>query len=296
MEIIDTHHHLWDLDANHYPWLSPSSDAPPLPNFADLCQNYLVDDFRAEFGRHDIVKSVHVQAEHDESEPVRETAWLQQVADDPASGGFPHAIVAYADLSEPDVERVLVAHRQYPNVRGIRQSLNYDPQSQAGVAAAPIDFLTHDGWLAGFELLRKHDLSFDLQCFPWQLAGAADLAARQPDTQLILNHTGMPVPINDGNDLWRRGMRTLAQCPNVVVKISGLALFSAGDQDLVRSLATETLTTFGPERCMFASNFPVDKMVTSYDTIWSTFREITSLFSEDEQRALFRDNAERIYR
>ena len=86
-DIIDAHHHLWDLEENHYPWLTPNPETDPFPNFADLCQNYLLEDFRADCANQNIVKSVHVQAEHDEDDPVRETAWLQKIADDPSSGG-----------------------------------------------------------------------------------------------------------------------------------------------------------------------------------------------------------------
>lgn len=125
---VDAHHHLWDLKANSYPWLTPGDAPSPFPGFEKLCRDYLVSDFRADGARQAIVKSVHVQAEHDEADPVRETAWLQSVADAPASGGFPHAIVAFADLSESGVERILEGHRAFANTRGIRQMLNFDPR------------------------------------------------------------------------------------------------------------------------------------------------------------------------
>ena len=114
---VDAHHHLWDLETNHYPWLTPSPEGGPLPDFEKLCQNYLLADFRADCANQHIVKSVHVQAEHDEEDPVRETAWLQAVADDPASCGFPHAIVAGANLERDDVEGVLVASGERDPVR-----------------------------------------------------------------------------------------------------------------------------------------------------------------------------------
>lgn len=304
---VDAHHHLWNLDENPYPWLTPSPGGDPWPNFSDLCRNYLVSDFQADIANQNIVKSVHVQAEYDEADPVAETAWLQQVADSPGSGGFPHAIVAWADLSQPDVESVLEGHRAYPNLRGIRQMLNHTPQESAAgqvevddgnVLGKHGNLLAHAGFLRNFSLLRKLDLSFDMQLFPWQTEEASKLVAAHPDTQIVLNHTLMPFDRSDeGLAVWRRGLETYAGFPNVVIKISGLGMAPGGfDAEMNRRLASETLEVFGPERCLFASNFPVDRLMSDYDTIWDLFREVVSEFSEDEQEAVLRTNAERVYR
>jgi predicted TIM-barrel fold metal-dependent hydrolase len=299
-EIVDAHHHLWDLEENEYPWLTTEADSIPLPDFQKICRNYLIEDFREDARHQSIVKSVHVQAEHDESDPVRETAWLQRIADDPASGGFPHAIVAFADLSLPNAEAILEAHRQFPNLRGIRQSLNHTPGPDGDVAAAMPrrDLLADEAWQRGFGLLRRYDLSFDMQIFPWQAEAGVRLAMEHADTPIVLDHTGMPVDRSEeGLALWRRAMRALARCPNLSVKISGLGMAADGwNEAQVRLLIDETLELFGPERCLFASNFPVDKLMVDYDTLWNTFREATSGLSADERQALFRGNAERFYR
>lgn len=301
-EVVDAHHHLWDLEANHYPWLTTEAASFPLPNFQEICHDYLLADFRADAARQNVVKSIHVQAEHDARDPVRETAWLQGVADARGSGGFPHGIVAYADLADPGVEAVLAAHRAYPNVRGIRQSLNRPPEA-AGDAGAAVaqpagDLLADAGWRQRFGLLRKYELSFDMQLFPWQHAAGSALAAQHPDIQILLDHTGMPVVRGEeGLALWRQGMRGFAACPNVAVKISGLGMCAEGWRDeQARALVAETLDLFGPERCLFASNYPVDRLMQEYDVIWGVFREAVAAFSPDEQRALLRGNAERLYR
>lgn len=299
---VDAHHHLWDLQANHYPWLMPGEGPPPFPNFPLLCRNYLVEDFRADGARQTIVKSVHVQAEHDESDPVRETAWLQGVADAPGSGGFPHAIVAFADLAEPGVEAILEGHRRHRNTRGIRQMLNFDPRPAEGPSRHALDkrrdLLADAGFLARFSLLRKYDLSFDMQLFPWQAGAAAKLVAAHPDTQFIVNHTLMPFDRSEtGLAVWRQGLAILAAFEHVAIKISGLGMSATGwDTETSRRLARETIEIFGPGRCLFGSNFPVDRLMIDYDTPWQVFREVVAAYSEDEQRALLQGNAERVYR
>lgn len=302
LSAVDAHHHLWDLQANHYPWLTPGAGPPPFPNFESLCRDYLVADFRTDAARQAIVKSVHVQAEHDEADPVRETAWLQSVADRPESGGFPHAIVAFADLSERAVEKILAGHCEHRNMRGIRQMLNYDPRAEAAQARHALDkrknLLVDDQFLANFGLLRKFALSFDMQLFPWQAGEAAKLVAVHPDTQFIVNHTLMPFDRSEaGLAIWREGLSTLAAFPNVAIKISGLGMSATGwNTDLSRRLVNETLERFGVERCLFGSNFPVDRLMIDYDTPWQVFRESVAGYSEHEQRALLCGNAERVYR
>jgi len=297
MKIVDAHHHLWDLEAHRYPWLSPET-RHPAGDLTPICRSYRLADFLEDARDQELVKSVHVQAEIDRADPVRETAWLQRVADDPASGGFPHAIVAFADLADPEVEAVLEAHARYPNVRGIRFLLNYEEDAPLYCATTRGDWLTDPQWRQGYALLEKYRLSFDLQIFWQQMADALDLASAFPNIQLILNHTGLPrsrEPDYVAN--WRQGMRTLATAPNVAAKISGLAMFHHNwTPEVIRPFVLDTIEIFGPERCLFASNFPVDRLQSSYDALWQAFDQITADFSEPERRMLFHDNAIRYYR
>ena len=103
MRIIDAHHHLWDLRRHQYPWIRPDT-AHPAGDLTPICKSYLLGDFLGDARNQELAKSVHVQAEIDRADPVKETAWLQAIADDPNSGGFPHGIVAFADLAGPKVE------------------------------------------------------------------------------------------------------------------------------------------------------------------------------------------------
>ncbi|MDX1376242.1 MAG: amidohydrolase family protein, partial [Burkholderiales bacterium] len=153
-------------------------------------------------------------------------------------------------------------------------------------------------WRAGYALLERHGLHFELQTPWWHLAEAVDLARDFPRTQIVLNHAGLPADRSaEGLAGWGAAMRALAACPNVAVKISGLGLpgrpWRVEDNAPIVRAAIET---FGVARCMFASNYPVDRLVASYDTIMSGFRVIVADRPAAERRALFHDNAARIYR
>jgi predicted TIM-barrel fold metal-dependent hydrolase len=295
MHIIDAHHHLWDLERHHYPWLA--NPAPhPAGDLEPLRQSYRLADFLEDARHQDLVKSVHLQAAM--ADPVAETAWLQSLADEPAGRGFPHAIVAFADLADAHVEAVIEQHCRYPNLRGIRFMLNHIEGEPLYCMTERGDWLRDAAWRRGYAQLEKYRLSFDLQVYCHQMAEAAELAGAFPNIQVMLNHAGLPHRRDpDYVASWRRGMRILAERPNVAAKISGLAMFDHDwTADTIRPFVLDTIGIFGPERCMFASNFPVDRLHNDYDAIWTAFDRITADFSESERRRLYHDNAQRLYR
>jgi predicted TIM-barrel fold metal-dependent hydrolase len=297
VRIIDAHHHLWDLERDAYPWLRPET-RHPAGDLTPISRSYRLDDFLGDAAGMELVKSVHLQAEIDRRDPVKETAWLQAIANAPGSGGFPHGIVAFADLADPQVEATLERHCRHPNVRGIRYILNYEEGEPLYCATDRGDWLRDPQWREGYALLARFGLSFDLQIFWQQMQDALDVARAFPETQIILNHTGMPRK-RDGDYVasWRDGMRTLATAPNVAAKISGLGMFHHDwTEEVIRPFVLDTIEILGVERCMFASNFPVDKLHADYHVIWQAFDQITADFSPDERRALFHDNAARVYR
>lgn len=153
-------------------------------------------------------------------------------------------------------------------------------------------------WRSGFALLAGNDLSFDLQTAWWHFDEAADLARTYPQTQIIVNHTGLPADRSEeGIDAWGAAMRTLAREPNVAVKISGIGTPEAAwTTESNRRVVLETIDAFGIKRCMFASNYPVDSLVASFDTLFDGFLAITASFDENERRQLFHNNAIRFYR
>ena len=295
MKIVDAHHHLWDLKANHYPWLLDPKTPRLYGDHAPICHDYVLADYLADIGSLEIVKSVHVQADHDFADPVKETRWLQSVADNAANPrGLPNAIVAFADLAADDAADILEAHCQSPNMRAIRQALN-------GIVTNPArhpDILHDARWLSNVGLLRRFNLSFDLQVLPVQMASAAELIDQHPELPFVLLHIGLPMDQSeDGLRSWRTGLRLLAERPNLDVKISGFGMLDRKwTTESIRPLVLTTIEAFGPKRVMFGSNFPVDGMMASFDRIWQAYIEITASFSDDEKRMMFADNACRFYR
>jgi len=261
-----------------------------------LQRNYLVADLLADAARQGLEKSVHVQANFNPADPVGETAWLEEIAALPESRGFPHGIVAFADFSSGGVQSVLEGHARFPRTRGIRQVLNRhaDPK----LNRAPKDYLADEAWQANLGELRRYGWSFDVQVYWQQMAAVAALARRYPDLQFVLDHAGMPAERDaQGLEGWGRGMRQLAACPNVAVKLCGYGMVDVRwTVESIRPLVLQPIEWFGPQRCMFASNFPVDRLMASYDRLWDAYRQITAGFSEAERQQLFVSTAERIYR
>lgn len=292
--ITDAHHHLWDLRRGHnYPWLQDRPLATGVCGDVEpIAMNYLLDDLVRDSAGYDLVKSVHIEAVA--ADPVGETRWLQGLAD---RTGFPHAIVARAELQAPDVEATLAAHAQFANLRGIRHIVNWHRDPRLAFTGRS-DLLRDPAWLAGFGLLGKYGLSFDLQLYPSQMKDARDLARRNPDTLIVLNHAGMPVdPDPDGIAAWRSGMKRLAAADNVVAKISGLGMVDhRWTVDSIRPFVRHTIDCFGTERTMFGSNFPVDGLYSSFATLYRAFEAVIADLSEAEQDRLFHANAVRHYR
>jgi predicted TIM-barrel fold metal-dependent hydrolase len=292
-EIVDAHHHLWDKAALPYPWLEGPPFAPSVAgDVGPISGDYLLDHFRADAAGYRLTGSVHVDG--GTSDPLGETAWVQALTD---AQELPTAIVAGARLHQPDIEEVLEKHAAHSAVRGVRHILNWDPDPNITFVDRP-DLMTDPAWLKGYAALARHGLSFDLQVYPWQLAAAAELAARFPETPMILNHCGMPIHQRDiGLKTWQNGMRRLAAEPNTSVKISGLGMVDwHWSCKSIRPLVLETIDVFGPERCMFASNFPVDRLYSSFADLYAAFETIVAGFSQHEQHAMFAANARRIYR
>jgi predicted TIM-barrel fold metal-dependent hydrolase len=293
IHLIDPHHHLWNLDENYYPWLSNKVAPAAWGTYDELLTNYTIEDFLSDAQGQNLVKSVHLDVGYDPSDPVGETRWLQGIAD---IHGFPHGIVGFADLSRPDVADILDGHLEHANFRGVRGSMNYHLETAKTYQPRPEVSRTTE-WRRGFAEVRQRGLSFDLQLYYPQMQEFFELASDFPDVQILLNHTGMQVDGPDHFDPWRQGMASLAQAPNVACKISGLGM---GDHHWTAKSITPyvevALESFGVERCMFASNFPVDKLFSSYGEVFDAFREITDGYSASEKSALFHDNAQHYYR
>jgi predicted TIM-barrel fold metal-dependent hydrolase len=298
IKIVDAHHHLWDLNNadTKYSWLMVTEGEAFFGDYAAIRKSYLLEDYIEDAKNQNIIKSVHVQAEHDDDKPVNETAWLQNLADTHSSK-LPNAIVAFADFSKNNVSEILDAHQEYKNTRGIRQILSYN-KDEPKYSHATEDFMKDSSWVENFKHIRNRNLSFDIQIYKHQMEDAVNLANKYNDVLFILNHTGEPCyQSKEYIESWEQNMTKLAKCENVVAKISGLGMFDPQwTINSTRIFVEKTIQTFGIERCMFASNFPVDKIFNSFDTYWNSFKEITKNYSENDKRLLFSSNAEKYYR
>lgn len=294
MKIIDAHQHFWDLEANYLPWLSDRPVAFRYGDYAPLKRNYMPSDYRGDADGFELAGSVFVETEWDPADPLGEVEWVGRLR---TGAGLPSVMVAQAWLDRPDAERVLAAHADTDFVRGIRHKPKAAVRPQDFEPGAP-GSMADPEWRRGYALLARSGLSFDLQTPWWHLCEALDLAESFPETQIILNHTGLPSDRSEeGLAGWRAAMRLLARAPNAAVKISGLG--RPGRPWTVQDNAAiilDTIEIFGPGRCMFASNFPVDSLVGSFRTIFSGFLAVTESLTGEERRALFSGNAAKFYR
>ena len=258
---------------HYYPWLcDPQPIAFRYGDYRSLRKPYLLADYRADSAGWRVARGVYVEAEWDPRDPLGEMNFIAKVR----QSGFPTVAIAQAWLHHDDCAAVLEAQARHPFVRGIRHKPKPGMMDDAK-------------WRQGYARLAPLGLHFELQA-PWrQLEEAARLAVDFPDTVIVLNHTGLPLDpeIQD----WRKAMAGLAACPNAAVKISGL-----GNVTRKRDVVLAAIGLFGAQRAMFASNFPVDSLRATFDSVFSGFDEITRGFTAAERRALFHDNAVRIYR
>ena len=311
--IIDPHHHLWNRT---------------------LAGRYLLHDLWADTGSgHDVQKTVYVECREayrkagpEHLRCVGETEFAAECAAESANGGRSQAvvagIVAHADLRLGDaVDEVLQAHQEASRglFRGIRHSGAHDPYREALVnpGRAPDGLYARADYRRGLSVLGQRGLPHDNWHFHHQNSAFADLARSVPETTFVLNHLGTPLGVGpyahqreEIFSQWQRDIADLATCPNVVAKLGGLAMPDNGfgwerqekpptsDQVVAaqKRYYLHMIESFGPERCMFESNFPLDKGSMSYRVLWNAFKKMVADFSEDEKSALFYGTAARVYR
>lgn len=286
LPFVDTHVHFYDLRRKDlvYSWLQPDFVHPQLGDIdAIKTLVYAADAYLAETRFANVSKVVHVQAALGASDPVAETVWLEQLA---VRTGLPTGIVANADLADPKVGEILARHIDASSrVCGIRDF-------------AEGDYLVSPDWLRGYALLEHYGLLCDLDCTWENMGQARDVAQRFPNTPLVLEHAGYPRSRSDEyfRD-WRQGLASLAEAENAWCKISGLGMFDRRwTIDSLRPWVMACIEAFGVERCFFATNWPVDRLFSSYDPVVNAYEEIIKDFTLDEREALFFRNASTVYR
>lgn len=307
LAIVDAHHHLW-LD-------------PPRPVFTPYPAECLAADI-ADSG-HNVVATVYVECGSayrtdgpEAMKPVGEVAFADAMASAvPRASQCCAAIVSYADLLSGDaVGEVLDAARETSSrFRGIRFKTAFDPELGPGYGGAESGLMKRPAFLAGAAQLARRGLTYDAWMFHPQLGELVALARALPDLVVILNHLGGPIGIgsyakqpDETFNRWRTAMAELASCPNIVLKIgslnmtyAGLGRAGEGSEAVAEAQRTHILTAielFGPARCMFESNFPVERATISYGLLWNAFKRLSWHFSKDERHDLFAGTAARIYR
>lgn len=312
LPIIDPHHHFWNRPGNRYE----------------------LDDLRADIAGHNVRQTVFIEcnsmyraAGAEEFRVIGETEWVQGIAAQSASGGFGEAriaagIIGSADLRLSDrVAPVLEAHlaASAQRFRGIRHRAAW---AEPGVlpnqpAHLPARLLLDPAFRRGFAYLRPYGLSFEAWLYHPQLPEIADLARAFPDTSIILNHLGGPLGVGpyagkreEVFAQWKQDLPAVAACPNVTLKVGGIQMVVNGfgwhereqpptsDQLLEanREWYLFAIEQFGPSRCMFESNFPVDRLSCSYTVLWNQFKKLSKGFTAGQRAAMFHDTAQRIYR
>jgi predicted TIM-barrel fold metal-dependent hydrolase len=315
IEICDPHHHFWDFRSARIPY-----------------QRYLLHELVADFDcGHNVRSTIFIEARAMyrpggpvEMRPVGEVEFVQGLAAASASGLYgpcraAAAIIGHADLKladrvEPVLEALQVAS---PNrFRGIRHTVTWDPHPEVENRENEGVLATTE-YRAGARVLARMGLSLDTGvCFP-QLPELAEFARAVPDLTIILNHLGGlnrvgPYSNRDVEVLatWRSGIAAVAKCPNVNLKLGGIGMprlgfdwhtreKPVGSEELASSMAplmSYCIEQFGPDRCMFESNFPVDKVSFSHHILFNAFKRFSKSYSVSERVALFHDTAVRAYR
>jgi predicted TIM-barrel fold metal-dependent hydrolase len=308
LPVIDAHHHIW-----------PEVFAPGFEAYPD---DALHADVK-ECG-HNIIATVAVEAWGSyrpdgpaELRPVGETEHAQALA--ARAPGLCAGIVAHANLLLGNaVAPVLEAHlaASPEHLRGIRHVTAWDQDMPTGYLSTP-GLMAQPAFRAGLRQLARHGLSFDIWAMHPQLGEVLDLVRAFPETSFILDHLGGPLGIGrfaqrraEAFSDWRAALAPLAACENVTVKLGGLSMNSTGMDakglarprsslalaELHRDHILTAIDLFGPQRAMFESNFPVDRMSTPYGVLWNAFKRVTTCFAPADRATLFAGTARRVYR
>jgi predicted TIM-barrel fold metal-dependent hydrolase len=311
LPICDAHHHLWDRPGNRYA---------------------LDEILQDTGGGHRIVSTVFVQCRTmyrkdgpEEMKPVGETEFIQGIAAQSASGQYGETAVAHGIVSFTDfrlgaaVAPVLEAHEVAGRNRfsGIRQASAWHESPDITSHCPVPGLLSDEKFREGFAYLEKYDLAYDVTLYHPQILEFADLAKAFPGVTVVMDHVGFPLaegPYKGKRQEvfaeWKESISALAACPNAIVKLGGLAMpiFDFGwheqavpptSAELAEATAPYYLyciEQFGADRCMFESNFPVDKVSCSYTVLWNSFKRMTTHLSREQRSALFHDTAARVYK
>jgi predicted TIM-barrel fold metal-dependent hydrolase len=290
--LIDAHHHVWRLD--RLPWLA----GRPVPRIfgphEPLRRDYTIEEYAADANAAGVTGSVYVQANVAPGWETEEIAWASAEG---AREGLVQGTVAFADLAAPDVADVLDRHREVATLRGVRQQLHWHANPAYRFADAP-DAMLRPAWQRGLREVATRGLPFELQVFPGQYEHALALVHAFPETTFVLLHAGMLEDRSpEGLAAWRAGLARFAACEHVVCKLTGLGTFTRSCTGAEwRPQVEPALDAFGPRRCIFGSNFPVESLWTTYRELVDVFVACLSGLDPHERHEVLHGAATRVYR
>ena len=288
--IIDSHHHLWDLNAVNYPWLMQRGVKRFFGDPSSIQRNYLPADFAGDQGELNVLGSVHIQVGAENG--LDEARWVDQRAND---SRFPSAQVAFCDLSNEDLAAHLTQLSEFKSLRGIRQIVGRSPEEDALTGTDRL--IGTRAFSQGLRLLEQRQLRFDLQLIPEQMMRMAQLLEAIPNLPVALCHMGSPwYQTGAGFQVWQQGVIELAKNPKVVCKLSGLVMFNHNwNTDRFMPFISHVLEHFGSSRILFGSNFPVDGLHAQYAQLVEAYCECLHRVGGADIDAIFYDNAAQFY-
>lgn len=290
---MDAHSHLINLDELDYPWIqhrSPVLEAL-LSNYYDAAHDYGVGRYRADTVGQPLGQ--WVACEFGAADPIAEAEWIQRCAESP---GGPGAFIAAVDLTSPALGDVLARYRDLSVVHAVRQPLYWAGEPLRRLGRRP-DYLTDPGWWRGFERVAGERLTWDLLVYSEQLSATHRLIESFPQTPIVLEAAGWPLDQSpDGFRRWQDELAAVTQFPNVTLKLQGLALVFGPSAEAMAPWVRAAVRIFGPERCMFAAHFPVDRLLWSYRELVQAVRSALDDLTGEEQQAFFSGCARREYR
>lgn len=290
--VIDSHFHIWrraDL-----PWLN----GPMVPRifgpYEPIRRDYPIGEYLGDLAGSGVARAVYVQTNWAKEDFEKEVAWVSETA---RETGWPHAIVAYADMAAEDVRPQLDRLKAYPLVRGVRMQLHWHEVPEYRFATGP-DQVLNPAVRRNVGYLKDYGFSFDLQLFPGQMAAGARLVEENPQTDFILTHCGMLVDDRPETvAAWKEGLACFAPLPNLHAKLSGLGTFvHRNDPDLISRIVDGAVAILGSERLMFGSNFPIEKLWSDYAAVLAAHRAAAERHGAKAAADILHDTAARIYR
>ncbi|HEU5459514.1 MAG TPA: amidohydrolase family protein [Pyrinomonadaceae bacterium] len=273
--MIDSHQHFWQVGRFDYPWMTS--------DLGVLYRDYLPVELAPILKTNGVEKTVLVQA----SNSIAESRWLLNLA---AENSFIAGVVGWVDLMSPDVDAQLSELAAHPKFKGVRHLVESEPQD---------DWLVQPAVLSGLKRLSTYGLSYDLLVHTRHLKYVPRVAETCPDLALVIDHLAKPPIAKNEIDEWSQAFKPLASYPNIRCKLSGLvteANWTSWQTDDLRPFVEFALESFGPDRLMFGSDYPVCLLASSYDRVLASFQEILKSLTGDEHEKIFSKNAAKFYR